>query len=141
MNAIQKDHIAKLRKSGETYSLIAATLGLSLNTVKSYCRRNNLSKGSGNESAMFMINSELCAQCGKSLIHRDKAKPKRFCDDKCRLTWWNHHRDQLTHRTECKLTCARCGTVFHNHGNMSRKYCSHFCYIAHRFGAADGGAI
>lgn len=35
-------------------------------------------------------------------------------------------------------TCAGCGREFTAYGNARRKYCSHACYINHRFGG--GGA-
>ena len=39
----QKRTIAELRSKGATYAKIGEALGISKDTVKSYCRRNNLS--------------------------------------------------------------------------------------------------
>ena len=41
MNTSQKQRIEFLRDKGESYASIADDLGISENTVKSYCRRNN----------------------------------------------------------------------------------------------------
>ena len=40
MTENQKEQIASMRLAGASYAAIAATLGLSRNTVKSYCLRN-----------------------------------------------------------------------------------------------------
>ena len=42
MTIIQKRQVAYLREKGESYAAIAAAIGASENTVKSYCRRNGL---------------------------------------------------------------------------------------------------
>lgn len=42
MTDYQKTQIMKLRAEGLGYGKIAQRLGISLNTVKSYCRRNNV---------------------------------------------------------------------------------------------------
>ena len=42
MNAEQKEWIAKLRDNGAGYTEIANALGLPVNTVKTFCRRNGL---------------------------------------------------------------------------------------------------
>ena len=46
MTVSQKQEIAKLRGRGVGYGKIALALGISQNTVKSYCRRNNISADS-----------------------------------------------------------------------------------------------
>ena len=53
MNIQQKTEIASLRSQGFGYTKIAQALGLSKNTVKSYCKRNKLS-GAALESAADM---------------------------------------------------------------------------------------
>ena len=42
MNSEQKDQITKLRNNGAGYTEIANAMGLPVNTVKSFCRRNGL---------------------------------------------------------------------------------------------------
>ena len=42
MTTAQKQQIEFLRDKGESYATIAYDLGISENTVKSYCRRNNI---------------------------------------------------------------------------------------------------
>ena len=45
MTDSQKREIANLRAKGNGYGKIALALGISQNTVKSYCRRNNIGAG------------------------------------------------------------------------------------------------
>lgn len=40
MTQQQKEQVASLRASGTSLGKIATTLGISVNTVKSYCKRN-----------------------------------------------------------------------------------------------------
>jgi len=42
MKYLQKKQITQMRSEGSGYSMIAAALGISENTFKSFCRRNNL---------------------------------------------------------------------------------------------------
>ena len=134
MTGYQKQAIQELRVRGLSYSQIAESLGLSANTVKSFCRRNpvdanDASKETGNEEK-----KQFCKQCGQKLKHKDKAKPKTFCRDACRRAWWNNHRDQMNRKAVYRVICAHCGTAFESYGNEHRKYCTHACYILDRFG-------
>ena len=65
---------------------------------------------------------------------RRDLKPGDAEYEKCRLAWWNEHRDSMNRKAVYRLTCAYCGEVFDSYGNKSRKYCSHACYIKDRFG-------
>ena len=125
----QKSEILRMRTAGTTYQHIAELLGLSVNTVKSYCKRNNISKGGNSASE-----SGGCAQCGEPLIQKEKAKRRRFCCPECRVKWWNSHPEAVNRKALYKSHCAFCGTEFTAYGNNHRKYCSHQCYINARFG-------
>jgi rRNA maturation endonuclease Nob1 len=139
MTGEQKQSIQEMRLQGLAYSQIAESIGLSVNTIKSFCRRNTLSNNDASEDTENEENKDICKHCGKRLKFTDKAKPKRFCDDKCRLAWWNEHRDLMNRQAVYRLTCACCGKVFDSYGNKSRKYCSHACYIKDRFNRISNG--
>lgn len=100
-------------------------LGISDNTVRSFCRRNGLGDKSKNAVA--------CKQCGKLIKNIPKQKPKKFCSDACRNTWWNEHQNCVNQKANYEYTCACCGRHFTAYGNDHRKYCSHACYITDRF--------
>ena len=130
MTEKQKQQILNYRKEGLGHTAISRLLNLSINTVKSFCRRNKL-----NTKATPIILPDSkghCKQCDLPLI-QTKGKPKTFCSDKCRFTWWNANRNNLDHQANC----ANCGSPFDTRGNKSRKYCNHACYIANRYGG-DG---
>lgn len=122
--------ITQQRRQGLGHTEIALKLGMSVNTVKSFCQRNGIkpickSAGTGNDT---------CRQCGSTLEHTPGKKKKQFCSDACRLRWWHDHRDMS--RTAKSAKCAACGWEFIT--DRVQKYCSHACYIAARFGGAHG---
>ena len=121
MTSQERQNILALRGSGLTYRQIGQKLGLSINTVKSVCRREEAKK-------------QLCRNCGNHLEQIPRRKPKAFCSAHCRTEWWKQHRDQMNKKAFYHITCANCNERFVSYGNRHRKYCSHRCYIAHRFG-------
>ena len=127
------------RGSGESYAKIAAALSISENTVKSYCRRNNIA-AHGNTASDIDNTSHtddehvFCKQCGHALTQEPKKKPRRFCSKVCCATWWAKNPDRLNKKATYSFKCATCGINFSAYGNKGRKYCSHKCYIARRFG-------
>ena len=132
MTGEQKQRIHALRQRGLDYGEIADVIGVAKNTVKTYCWRNNLSTSNASEETGIKENNDLCKHCGKKL-DTSATKPRKFCSDSCRFTWWRQNRDQLKQKAVYPKVCARCGAAFESYGNASRKYCSHACYIAHRF--------
>ena len=126
MNSTQKQRIEHLRSKGESYAAIADSLGLSVNTVKSYCRRNNLGSHYIKEKAI--AEPDICDNCGKPLIHTPGAKRKRFCSDKCRMAWWAKHPEAVNRKAVYHFKCVVCGTSFESYGNARRKYCSRACF-------------
>lgn len=138
MNIEQKNKIASLRKEGYGYSKIAQALGLSKNTVKSYCKRNNL-PGIPVETSpdVSEIKLTFCLECGKEISQIPGRKEKKFCSDECRHKWWNARPEKITRKAIYSYTCSGCGKTFTAYGNSHRKYCSHTCYIADRFKGGD----
>ena len=118
----EKRKVDKLRLQGYGCTAISNTLGISLNSVKSYCRRSK-----PKEIPIDVINEGGCEFCGKSLVHIEGKKKKKFCCDKCRISWWNHNRDKIHHRVSYEIVCLYCGETFVSTDN-SRKYCSQNCY-------------
>lgn len=132
MTKEQKLRIEELRKAGMGYKQIANETGVSLNNVKSYCRRNELQSNNLQNSDIKSI----CVQCGEPMVHIPKKKQKRFCSDDCRRRWWNAHPDQVKRGTIHSIVCPGCGKEFSVYGNPNRKYCSHSCYVRVRYGGA-----
>ena len=138
MDSNQKQRIERLRTQGESYGSIAKQLGVSVNTIKSYCQRNNLGGRVGTSCVGKQIEQKFCKACGEKLNQVPGHKPRKFCSDICRMGWWNAHLEQVNKKAFYRITCAHCGLEFNSYGNRSRKYCSHPCYIYHRFGTKAG---
>lgn len=130
MTATQKSQILHMRLMGSSYGQIAQDLGLSLNTIKSFCRRNNL----GERKSENVIR---CAYCGTEVMQTKHRKAKKFCSDSCRMHWWKEHRQMLNRKSRAAFRCLLCGGEFLDYRSTGRKYCSHACYIADRFGGAE----
>ncbi len=141
MTEEQKVQITKLRANGYGYIRIAQVLGVSENTVKSFCRRNNLAGMAAVEATKTQIRADdgihLCMCCGLSVEQNPGRKEKKFCSDKCRMKWWNINLDKVKRKAVYEYICPHCGKSFTVYGNSHRKYCSHECYVAARFGGGQ----
>lgn len=128
MTVEHKRNVQSLRLEGKSYLQISASLGLSVNTIKSFCKRNSLS------TAAISKAKESCKQCGKPLNASARASRKTFCGDNCRFTWWNKHRGENNRKSIITRECAYCGAGFDDYENRQRKFCCHACYVQARFG-------
>ena len=117
----QKQQIIRFRKEGFGYTAVANKVGISKDTVKSFCRRNGLA----GEMAAQEDSVPGCRECGKPLQQRSGMKPRVFCSDECRVKWWHEHPEKIKQRAVYSFTCAGCGNPFTAYGNSRRKYCSH----------------
>ncbi len=133
MTTDQKNSIVWMRKSGIGYAAIAQELGLSKNTVKTFCRRNDLISASG-EVPQAETNKRFCPQCGVPVQQTPGRKEKKFCSNICRNKWWNAHQGDVKRKAMYEFVCPACGKSFYAYGNRHRRYCSHECYIRARFG-------
>ena len=115
MDTKQKERIISLRAENTSYAAIAEKLGLSVNTIMSFCRRNRI------------MGSAVCEHCGV-LLKPSPQKSRRFCSGACRSAWWNAHPKRQGHIITRSLTCAQCGKSFVVHTNRPRIYCSRKCY-------------
>ena len=127
----QKKQIKGMRLRGDTFAMIADALGLSRNTVKSFCLRNLRPEPLEVQAAPALTGT--CAQCSTGFVLCPGHRQRRFCSDRCRMTWWNAHRDLLRSTARVEYTCVCCGKHFMGYEWQRRKYCSHACYIAHRY--------
>ena len=115
MTANEISKINAYRIDGLGYKKIAALLGLSVNTVKTYMRRNPLPSASC-----------VCLQCGKLFTQTPHAREKKFCSDACRMAWWRSHQ-HLIKRTTTEQVCRHCGKRYQTH-KKGQQYCSRACY-------------
>ncbi len=121
----QKTLIINLKNDGLGYKAISKKLCISVDTVKSFIKRNK-------ELFDTTPNVDRCLCCNKVLIHTPKHKKKKFCNDTCRMKWWNGHPD-VANKVVFEVTCKCCGKVINSYRYRARKFCSHSCYINYRF--------
>ena len=126
MTKQEKEEIRRLRAQGISYSKVTSLMGISENTVKSFCRRNHLG---GQASGIAAENGvDHCRQCGTPLEQTVGKKQKRYCSDKCRMVWWNAHPEAVNRKSIKPFTCQSCGRAFEGYGKRERIYCSRACY-------------
>jgi len=128
MNIQQKSRVRQLRIAGKSYVHISIETHLPIGTIKAFCSRNDIKE--------YQDSIQYCACCGVILVRTPKHRTKRFCSDECRYRWWGSNRDkQIKKGNVC--VCSQCGAEYSSYRNTSR-FCSHPCYIAHRFGKGEG---
>ena len=113
--------INTMRLQGKSPAEIAWALGISVNTVRSHNRRHPELEG-----------GKPCKNCGSAISALPGRKEKLFCSDKCRMAWWNSHREQVQKKAYYRLTCSYCGKEFESYGNQNRKFCCRNCYLLFR---------
>ncbi|HCC35350.1 MAG TPA: RNA polymerase subunit sigma-70 [Ruminococcaceae bacterium] len=129
MTEVQKHQIIELKRQGHTAAEIAAVIGESANTVKTYCYRHKKEI----EDAPVLTPPGYCQNCGEQIAQTPKQKPKKFCCVRCRELWWNKNRRYLN--TNMRTAhCAYCEKDFEKFENSPQRYCCHACYINDRFG-------
>ncbi len=124
----QKEQILNYKGQGMGYKKISQLMGMSENTIKSFCKRSRQEVTGG-----------ICPSCGRAIETLPGRKAKKFCSDKCRMRWWNANLDRVQRKANYDFVCACCKKPFTAYGNAHRKYCSRGCYIEDRFGG--GGNV
>ena len=111
MTQQQKEQISKLRANGASFGKIASALGISINTIKSYCKRNPI-LSEVVPAPKAVIHADRCPQCNATLAQSPGHRQKRFCSPKCRIAWWAAHPEQMTRKKLFSVECQHCGGVF-----------------------------
>lgn len=134
MTDLQKHQITEMRENGIGYGQIAITLQVPESAVKSYCRRH-VNAAPNQNKPIQAVNR--CKYCGEELINTPGHRQKTFCSTVCQRKFWWEHRDLMRHPSFVATTCPACGQTFSDYAGHKRKYCSHACYISHRYGGAS----
>lgn len=139
MTQEEKKQIGIMRAAGMGYARIAAALDMSVNSVKSYCRRHGLTGGCSipdrlsethaeeEASGLPQCKASACEQCGSPVRQEAGRKKRRFCSDACRQAWWASHRDKMSRKAVRHFVCENCGMPFSRYGVSDRRYCSRSC--------------
>lgn len=118
----ERSMIVALQQRGLGYKKIASELGLSVNTVKTFCRRRSAAVADGKSR---------CLQCGMVVEQTPHRKQKKYCSDSCRMAWWKEHPELIRRKNSHAYTCPVCGVVFVSK-NPGRVHCSRECYAQAR---------
>ena len=92
MKRREAEKIAQMVLSGIPPSKIAAAMDMSVNTIKSHIRRHPEISFAGK-----------CLFCGVPVVQPEGRKKKKFCSDRCRISYWNHRRKE-EHRDRNKAS-------------------------------------
>lgn len=118
----QKQAIASMRDAGVPITSIAQQLGLSVNTIKSFCKRHGIH--SGNQSSKNIL---FCLQCHKEIPQAEHRKEKKLCSDKCRQLWWAENAALIPRDSQIERICPVCKKTFLSYKSKHRIYCSRTC--------------
>ena len=121
MTEKQMSQIVEMRKNNITYAAIAEETGIPIGSIKTFCRREGM-------TTKKTPTVPTCKYCGAVLRSTPHSRPRLFCSDKCKQTWWNHHRGDRVSSKMLPHTCSTCGNVFMDYAGANRKYCSQACY-------------
>jgi hypothetical protein len=137
LDDIKRKQIIELRIAGAGYKAIANEVNLSRDTIRDFCKRKHLNGPIG--VARLNYKFEKCKFCGKGFKKSNQGRPRRFCSDNCRRTWWSENKDKKNKgdKATYKITCRYCNKEFKSYGNKKRKYCSKYCFVKSRFYEED----
>ena len=121
MTKEEKQIIADLQRQGFGYKRIASATGISVNTVKSYCKAHPFGEDV----------CRRCLHCGKPLYQPPHKREKKFCSDQCRNAWWSAHPEMRRKEKPYRHICLYCGSEFASDRSASR-YCSVACFASAR---------
>ncbi len=131
MTEKERDAIERMRQSGLSYQQIADNLSIRKEAVRSFCRTHGIAPSEDT------TDRPVCPVCGRPLKQpEEKGRRRRFCSDGCRTEWWKSHPSEKGYDIARMhvYRCVKCGKLFRGYESADRKYCSHECYISHRFG-------
>lgn len=147
MTPVQEEKIHKLKLQGLGCKAIAREMDMTVNAIKSYCKRHRISGSAEVVKVDIEEKSSLCLYCKNPILPNKRGRTKKFCSDACRYTWWNENQDKRSKSSTAiyHYSCQHCGRSFISYGDKQRKYCSLNCYFKARFWqeelqAANGGS-
>lgn len=135
MTENQKMRIKELREKGLGYQAIANQLGISRDSVRYFCRTNDLAGKKSDRKPRVNKKGVFCLFCNAPITQTDGKRQKQFCSDKCRVSWWNNRYKETGNASKGKVKtkCKNCGKHFYSYPSKNRKFCSIDCYMSSRF--------
>ena len=135
MTEEQKKKVQELRIEGLGYQAIANLLGIDRDSVRYFCRTNNLAGKKSDKKTRISKKGVFCLYCNSPIVQTPGKRERYFCSDKCRISWWNNKRKNTTCHVkgQIRTKCRYCGKPFYSYRSQNKKYCSISCYMSDRF--------
>lgn len=122
MTECEVQAVTRLQGYGLDYRAIGEVTGINRETLKTFVRRHPVG------TIQPVDTDGYCRCCGKPISFTAGHRVRLFCDSRCRMGYWNSHRDRVNRKKWQTFTCFRCGAEFKAYGARKRKYCSRGCY-------------
>ena len=90
----KKEKVIALKEKRYSYRTISEMLDMPIGTVKSIWSRKLADENL----------TSACKNCRRPVTSTKGRKRKQFCDDKCRMEWWNSHRYLVKAKTIYRFT-------------------------------------
>ncbi len=98
MTTRQLEQIIELRQLNYSYRFIGDKLGLSTNTVKSICRRKEITPTGARKTKAEKQSARFCSSCG-AILPQDGNPAQKFCSGRGRKKHWKSHRRVIEKQT------------------------------------------
>ena len=103
--------IHEMLQQGKNTTEISLVLDIPSSTIRAHIRRHP-----------ELYSGKPCRNCGKVMAQPVGRKVKHFCSDKCRMAWWNSHREQVQKKAYYTLICTHCGKEFTAHNDNTLEF-------------------
>lgn len=129
MDELQRQKIRRLRNQGYGYLRISEQLGISSNTIRSFCKKENIAGYIKiGEQLKGKDNLTVCKQCNRKFYQVAGRKKKIFCSSSCCKVYWTLHKDKQRRLVPQKYNCQICNKEYFEYPTRKRKFCSRNCY-------------
>lgn len=131
MTKAKAEKIIELRKSGLGYQAIAKEIGVSRDSVRSFCKNHNIEPETiARDDKRYQ---GCCPNCHKRLQKQKSGRPRKFCSKECQVAYWNTYGKGAERATEFTAKCKYCGREFSTYVNQNKKYCCHEHFVIDRY--------
>lgn len=135
MNDEQRKLIKIMRYQGIGYKKIAASMGMSRDAIRGYCKRHGLDGRAmdlvlnQHEDDKFLreITHVYCLSCGEKLEQKGRGAKRKYCSIECKRKF------EKENPKIYKLQCDYCRNEYLSKRVQKRKFCSNDCYVRDRF--------
>ena len=133
MTREKQDAIITLRKSGMAFDAIARVIYVSEEDVAEFCLRYR-ARITRQQNPILFLEPGSCKECGLPIVYdKKRTRPKIFCCEKCKTTWWSRNRRLPIRAGNIEKPCERCGKLFWSAKSAKQKYCSRECFLLRNY--------